>query len=253
MANFFTDRFVEYPGRVKLTATGNTDEYDMTRSEGSVYADGTPLNAENLNNAMQDVIDLITPDRVFFAEINSTTYAEVIAALNDNKTVLAIVSNSYGTFNVYPYMYAGNNVLYFGRLDGDASDPYAKVYTLTSSDVWSSTSKQLVVNEVTTATPSITTSTGTLISANIARMGKMRSLNLAVKRSTVTSAGSNIYAGTINKASDRPATLVNAAGYYGSAAAILQISAAGNITVRVIGASIEANGATYCGCSYLVP
>lgn len=53
----FVDRVVEYPGRVTLTATGNPDEYDVTRSEGTVTEEGTPLNATNLNTIIQDMID----------------------------------------------------------------------------------------------------------------------------------------------------------------------------------------------------
>lgn len=53
----FTDRVVEYPGRVTLTPTGNTNEYDMTRAEGTVTEEGTPLNATNLNTIIQEMID----------------------------------------------------------------------------------------------------------------------------------------------------------------------------------------------------
>lgn len=53
----FVDRVVEYPGRVTLTATGNPDEYDVTRSEGTVTEEGTPLTATNLNTIIQDMID----------------------------------------------------------------------------------------------------------------------------------------------------------------------------------------------------
>jgi hypothetical protein len=53
----FTDRVVEYPGRVVLTPTGNANEYDMTRSEGTVTEEGTALNATNLNTIIQDMID----------------------------------------------------------------------------------------------------------------------------------------------------------------------------------------------------
>ena len=53
----FVDRVVEHPGRVTLTPTGNTNEYDMTRSEGTVTEEGTPLNATNLNTIIQEMID----------------------------------------------------------------------------------------------------------------------------------------------------------------------------------------------------
>lgn len=53
MANFFKDRVVEYPGRMKLTPTSADGEYDVTMEEGTVTEEGTPLNAETFN----DVID----------------------------------------------------------------------------------------------------------------------------------------------------------------------------------------------------
>jgi len=53
MANFFKDRVVEYPGRMKLTPTSADGEYDVTMEEGTVTEEGTPLSAETFN----DVID----------------------------------------------------------------------------------------------------------------------------------------------------------------------------------------------------
>lgn len=47
----FTDRIVQYPGRVKLTpVSGQTNVYDIEREEGTVSTEGTLLNANNLNN-----------------------------------------------------------------------------------------------------------------------------------------------------------------------------------------------------------
>lgn len=52
----FTDRIVQYPGRVKLTpVSGQTNVYDMEREEGTVSTEGTLLNANNLNN-----LDILT-------------------------------------------------------------------------------------------------------------------------------------------------------------------------------------------------
>lgn len=50
----FTDRIVQYPGRVKMTpVSGQTDVYDMTAQEGTVTTEGTLLNAANLNAQTQ--------------------------------------------------------------------------------------------------------------------------------------------------------------------------------------------------------
>lgn len=46
----FIDRVVEFPGRIRLTPVqGQSDVYDMTREEGTIYTEGTLLNANNLN------------------------------------------------------------------------------------------------------------------------------------------------------------------------------------------------------------
>ena len=68
MANYFTDRIVEFPGRVKLTAvSGQTDVYDMERAEGAVTDDGTSFNAATFNQVAQNIIDLIPPVSKFYA------------------------------------------------------------------------------------------------------------------------------------------------------------------------------------------
>lgn len=48
----FTDRVVEHPGRVRLTNVSG-DIYDITPYEGEVTAQGTLLNAANLNQQTQ--------------------------------------------------------------------------------------------------------------------------------------------------------------------------------------------------------
>lgn len=46
----WTDRQSEHPTRRKLVPTGNTNEYDVVRSEGAVSQEGDALNADNLND-----------------------------------------------------------------------------------------------------------------------------------------------------------------------------------------------------------
>lgn len=57
----FEDRIVEHSGRIKLTAvSGETDTYDMSRAEGEVIQEGTPLDAAHLNSEIKEAIDLAT-------------------------------------------------------------------------------------------------------------------------------------------------------------------------------------------------
>lgn len=104
----------------------------------------------------------------------------------------------------------------------------------------------------TTATPSIKTSTGTLVASSIARSGKLRTLFLRVKNSSAISAGSNVYVGTLSTTSDRPAVWANGVGYYGSAGIMFQLKDTGEITGRVIGAQVAANGEVYASLTYVV-
>lgn len=252
MANFFTDRSVEHPGRYRLNPTDDASIYDLVRAEGAVYQAGTPLNAEHLNDAMQNVIDQIPDAEMFIAQEGTTTYAQVTAAVTAGLAVFATKANG-SLFDLYQYAYTESNVHYFTRSGGTATAPKFESLTLSSSNTWATASNELVPNVVTMATPTISVTAGSLVSAAMARCGKIRSLNIAVKNSSATPVGSNVFQGSLSVASDRPATLVNAAGYYGSSAAVLQIAASGSIVVRIIGAQLEANGTVYCGCSYLVP
>ena len=55
----FEDRLVEKPNRYTLTDdSGNIlGTYTLTRAEGTVTREGTPLNAANLNAALQEAVD----------------------------------------------------------------------------------------------------------------------------------------------------------------------------------------------------
>lgn len=58
MANtYFTDRVVQYPGRVTMTPTGNANEYDLARAEGNVTEQGTPFNADTFNEIANQIIE----------------------------------------------------------------------------------------------------------------------------------------------------------------------------------------------------
>ena len=52
MANFFKDRIVAHPGRITLTPTGGSDEYDVDRAEGTVTEAGTPFSADVFNGML---------------------------------------------------------------------------------------------------------------------------------------------------------------------------------------------------------
>lgn len=105
MANYFVDREVEHPGRVKFSGvqgdftvadfvedtlylySGDEISVDMTRDEGEVTEQGTPLNAVNLNGGINQMI---------------------AAALKANVTMLTMSANSSKALTDVP---AGSNFL----------------------------------------------------------------------------------------------------------------------------------------------
>lgn len=76
MANYFTDRVVQYPGRVTMTPTGNTNEYDLARAEGNITVAGTPFNADAFNGIA---------DQMILAAVNQAR-SEILGVLDDYVT-----------------------------------------------------------------------------------------------------------------------------------------------------------------------
>ena len=261
MANYFTDRAVQYPGRVMLTPVdGQADVYDMTREEGTVAEIGTPFNADTFNGIAQDIIDQIPDKSLLYygsCETAQSTQTKTVACQGFELTTGATVvvyfanGNTYtgttnlnvnGTGNVPIQAVAGDTSGAFGLWASGAT--MAFVYT---QNAWI----PLGVSVSQATTPSISTSTGTLNSSSIARYGKMRVMQIAVSNPSQTAAGGNLFTGNI-AAPDRPATLVNGVGFYGSAAVVVQISTTGAITARVIGGTVPAAGSVFCSVCYIV-
>lgn len=86
---YFTDRVVQYPGRVTMTPTGNENEYDLARAEGNVTEQGTPFNADTFNSIANQILSDATdaavaeavPEAV--AQAVPDAVAETLAALGD--------------------------------------------------------------------------------------------------------------------------------------------------------------------------
>ena len=80
-AKTWVGRVVQYPGRVILTKTGNTDEYDPTRSEGIITTAGDQLSPEALNDMEQRILSAFTGTTVAGVPLNgSPTVAQLISA-----------------------------------------------------------------------------------------------------------------------------------------------------------------------------
>lgn len=144
----FTDRIVEYPGRVKMTpVSGQTNVYDMTREEGDVYTDGTLLNANNLNTQTQ--LDNAVQNLFETAGMTSGTYQN---GVSDALGFLLLSRIAYvietGTSNSFRYWKWSD-----GRLEAERIWNIGQV-TLSTTE----TSTTKVSGEVTIPTPTIMTS-----------------------------------------------------------------------------------------------
>lgn len=82
------------------------------------------------------ITELESNKDIYVATINKTTYKEVINELKNGKTVFAKTSNSYGTYNIYPYSYMGTGQIFFVRMHGSPSEPQYKCVILREDNTW---------------------------------------------------------------------------------------------------------------------
>lgn len=85
---------------------------------------------------------------------------------------------------------------------------------------------------ITAPTVTVSTTTGTLLSATVYKYGKVVNLQISVYNSSATASGGNIFTGSITTSALRPKATATGASYYASHAIGLTIGTTGNITVR---------------------
>ena len=144
----FTDRIVQYPGRVKMTpVSGQTDVYDMTAQEGTVTTEGTLLNAANLNTQTQ--LDNAVQNLFETAGMTSGTYqngvSDALGFLLSSRIAYVIETGTSNSFKFWKWS--------DGRLEAERIWNIGQV-TLSTTE----TSTTKVSGEVTIPTPSIMTS-----------------------------------------------------------------------------------------------
>lgn len=206
MANFFTDRSVEYPGRYRLASTDDPNVYDLTRQEGTIYNAGTPLNAENLNNAMQDVIDMIPTDYVDKDDLEGnidtsqptgTTDGDLYKAINDNGWSSSVISSG----------------------------------KLLMKELFTKIMDKLLTK---TLSPTITTTTGTLVSYSCKRVGNVVYFSISARKTTATAVGGYILEANVSNMALPPGWVTNGT-YYGSQPLMAAFSSAGVLRLRHTG------------------
>lgn len=103
----------------------------------------------------------------------------------------------------------------------------------------------LVADSVTTISPTITASTGTLVSCTAFKFGKMVFMTIAVRKTSSTASGANIFTGTISETAYRPKAIVTGASYYDAHAISAQINTSGAIVFRNASPTAVTIGSSY--------
>lgn len=104
MANYFTDRVVQHPGRVVMTPVqGEANTYDMSRAEGNVTDEGTPFNAATFNQIADDIIQEADDNIITSNELQSVaqtlgvspaTLANILSKLATKATTPPVIVRS---------------------------------------------------------------------------------------------------------------------------------------------------------------
>lgn len=96
------------------------------------------INREDFQTAipkLEKMIEELEDNKIYIATVDKTTYREATAALKRGELLFAKVTNSYGTYNIYPYCYHGTSALVFARIHW-GSAPQCKIVFLNDDDTW---------------------------------------------------------------------------------------------------------------------
>lgn len=130
MADYFTDRITEHPGRIQLTeVSGQTDVYDVERAEGAVTETGTPFNAATFNAIAQDILDKITAQADRITELENR---EVVKTVTVSSSTVSIPANAFGAIRIPFTPPAGYTAVGIGQVTLSASGALILYFTLNS-------------------------------------------------------------------------------------------------------------------------
>ena len=118
MANYFIDRVVQYPGRVKLTPTGTENEYDMERAEGTVTTEGTRFNASTFNGIANTIHAYGTCTTAAGTATKTVTCPGFV--LNSGATITVLFSNANSVSGTTSLNVNGTGAREIRRVTGSA-------------------------------------------------------------------------------------------------------------------------------------
>ena len=230
-----SDKFEDQPTKAQVEAMGKSV---MTQQNSTVPSQNITVSFARL----QDMGE--------FAAYQNLLQCKLCDTIN----VIFPDFNSGGQFKIVRTVW---NVL-TGRYDemelGDLTVSLSEALGITSYQNASTSTIEQIQKELTTSveSPSITSiTTGTLVEAYVVRNGKIVTLTIGVKKSTATSAGSNVFVATL-ESQYCPKYLVNGSGYAGSSGGVMQLLGTGSLTVHIIGAQLSANTTIYVSTTYVI-
>lgn len=97
-----------------------------------------------------------------------------------------------------------------------------------------------------------TTTVGSISSVSMRRYGGVIQLTMTVTKSSATSAGSNVYSGTLKLSDYRPKALIECGSYSGSVGVVGSLDTDGSIIARVVGAELPSGRSPILTFTYLI-
>lgn len=90
LKKIWANRQSEYPNRRKLVPTGTENEYEVSRSEGTVLNEGDLLDADNLNDLEERIGAAFNEIATEIAKLRSETMAKENFAFDESSGTLNI-------------------------------------------------------------------------------------------------------------------------------------------------------------------
>lgn len=243
MANYFTDRVVEHPGRVTMTPVeGEYGAYDMERNEGTVTEAGTPFNAETFNGIAQDIIDL-TRTHYGTCSTSASSATKVVACegfqLFVGATITVYFSNGHN-YNGATYLNVNSTGAKRIMFSPDSvPGSLAGLWAAGESMTFVYDGRFWIVPERGSidVTPTITTTVGTLVSAVAYKYGRVVQMLLTIRRTEAIPSQGSIFEGEFTSFGARPIIMATAAARYAQYPIIGNLTNTGSIRIRNISSS----------------
>lgn len=254
---YWTDGTLKVVGSVQTLGTTVTNRGECVPLDVSDKFEGKPTKAQveamgysvmasqNPSLPMQNIhVEFVRLQDLGYEGLDDLLQCNLCDTIN----VVFRYYNSSGKFKIVKTVWNVLRDKYDSMELGDLS------ITLSEALGISSVSERSHEEEVASPTMAITTSTGTLNSVSVRQWGNVVTVLLYVQKSSSTSAGSDVFTGTITTQALRPIINVRGVGFYGNRLIVGSISSAGAVVIRLQGPeNLAANTGVYCSFTYIIP